>query len=85
MYSSTGETPTALTDLTFSPLPATASTADLRLLPRLSFDSRTAIKRPDISKYIATYILGKPHVGVAMLSAASNDESKLTEADLIGK
>jgi len=49
------------------------------------YENLRAIKRPDISKYIATYILGKPHVGVAMLSAASKDESKLTEADLIGK
>ncbi|HEX8288845.1 MAG TPA: pitrilysin family protein [Pyrinomonadaceae bacterium] len=44
-----------------------------------------ATSRDDIKKYISTYILGKPHVGVALISAQSQAAAKLTEQDLIGK
>jgi zinc protease len=43
-----------------------------------------ATTREDINRYINTYIQGKPHVGIALLSASSKAESGLTEADLIG-
>ncbi len=49
------------------------------------YDNLRAIKRSDINKYISTYMLGKPHIGVAMLSADAKRASDLTEADLIGK
>jgi zinc protease len=44
-----------------------------------------AITRDDIKRYISTYMLGKPHVGVALVSAADQAKAKLTEQDLIGK
>jgi zinc protease len=44
-----------------------------------------AISRNDIKRYVSTYILGKPHVGVALISTADQQKSKLTEQDLIGK
>ncbi len=44
-----------------------------------------AISRADINRYISTYILDKPHVGVALVSAADQQKAKLTEQDLIGK
>jgi zinc protease len=49
------------------------------------YDNLRAIKRSDINKYLSTYILGKPHVGLAMMSTASQSAAKLTDADLIGK
>ena len=49
------------------------------------YDNLRAIKRADINKYISTYILGKPHIGLAMMSAESQAAAKLTDADLIGK
>ena len=49
------------------------------------YDNLRAIKRSDIDRYINTYIKGKPHVGVAMLSSAAQEAAKMTEADLIGK
>ena len=39
--------------------------------------------RADISKYITTYIQGKPHVGLALLSPESLRASGLTTADLL--
>jgi zinc protease len=44
-----------------------------------------AVSREDIKRYISTYIQGKPHIGVALISAADQQKAKLTEADLIGK
>ncbi len=44
-----------------------------------------AISRDDIKRYISTYVQGKPHVGVALVSAADQQKAKLTEQDLIGK
>jgi zinc protease len=44
-----------------------------------------ATSRADISRYVTTYIQGKPHVGLAMLSQEGQAEAKLQPADLIGK
>lgn len=43
-----------------------------------------ATTREGINKYIDTYIQGKPHVGIALLSGDAKTESGLTEGDLIG-
>lgn len=43
-----------------------------------------ATSRSDISRYVSTYIQGKPHVAVALLSPESLKQARLTEADLIG-
>lgn len=43
-----------------------------------------ATTRADITKYIGTYISGKPHIGLALLSPAAKTRANLTEADLIG-
>lgn len=40
--------------------------------------------RADISRYITTYIQGKPHVGLALMSEESLKQSQLTQEDLIG-
>ncbi len=47
--------------------------------------SLRAVSRKDINRYVKTYIQGKPHVAVAMMSSQSRITSNLTEADLIGK
>ena len=44
-----------------------------------------AVSRKEIDRYINTYIHGKPHIGVALISAQSQARAKLTEVDLIGK
>lgn len=41
-------------------------------------------RRADISHYVSTYIQGKPHVGLAMLSDEAAKTSQLTIDDLIG-
>ena len=46
--------------------------------------SLRAVSRSEINRYVKTYIQGKPHVGIAMLSPDAKAASKLTEADLIG-
>jgi zinc protease len=43
-----------------------------------------AITREDINRYITTYIQGKPHIGIALLSPDGQKLAKITEADLIG-
>ena len=43
-----------------------------------------ATTRDDINKYLHTYIQGKPHVGVALLSEESQKIAQLTPADLTG-
>ena len=43
-----------------------------------------ATTREDILKYIRTYIQGKPHVGVALISPEQQAIAKLTTEDLIG-
>ena len=49
------------------------------------FKNLRAVSREDIKKYVSTYILNKPHVGVALISAADQQKANLTEQDLIGK
>ncbi|HEX8638466.1 MAG TPA: pitrilysin family protein [Pyrinomonadaceae bacterium] len=44
-----------------------------------------AVSRDDIKKYVSTYIQGKPHVGVALISEPALGTAKITEQDLIGK
>src|SRR3989442_1982125 len=41
--------------------------------------------RADISRYITTYIQGKPHVGLALISEQAQQQVKLTPEDLIGQ
>ena len=41
--------------------------------------------RADISRYITTYIQGKPHVGLALISEQAQQQAKLTPEDLIGR
>ena len=41
--------------------------------------------RADISRYITTYIQGKPHVGLALISSEAQQEVKLTPEELIGQ
>lgn len=41
--------------------------------------------RGDISRYVTTYIQGKPHVGLALISEESQREIKLTPEELIGQ
>jgi zinc protease len=43
-----------------------------------------ATSRPDISRYVTTYIQGKPHVGLAVMSEEALKASGLTDGDLIG-
>jgi zinc protease len=43
-----------------------------------------ATSRADISRYVSTYVQGKPHIGLALMSAESLKASGLTDADLIG-
>jgi len=40
--------------------------------------------RGDISRYVTTYIQGKPHVGLAMISEPGQQQAKITPEDLIG-
>lgn len=44
-----------------------------------------ATSREDINRYVRTYIQGKPHVGVALLSTEAQQFARLTPEDLIGK
>jgi zinc protease len=41
--------------------------------------------RADLSRYVSTYIQGKPHVGLALLSDDSQKQAQLTPQDLIGQ
>ena len=43
-----------------------------------------ATSRADISRYVTTYVQGKPHVGLALMSDEALRASGLTEADLLG-
>jgi len=43
-----------------------------------------ATSRADISRYVTTYVHGKPHVGLALVSEEALRASGLTEADLVG-
>jgi zinc protease len=41
--------------------------------------------RADISRYITTYIQGKPHIGLALMSEEAAAKSQLKPEDLIGQ
>ena len=41
--------------------------------------------RADINRYVATYIQGKPHVGLALMSDETQRRAQLTEQDLTGQ
>jgi zinc protease len=41
--------------------------------------------RADISRYVTTYIQGKPHVSLALISEQSQQQAKLTPENLIGQ
>jgi zinc protease len=41
--------------------------------------------RADLSRYLTTYILGKPHVGLALISEEAQQQVKLTPEELIGQ
>jgi zinc protease len=47
--------------------------------------SLRAISREDTNRYVRTYVHGKPHIGVALLSKESQSAAGLTAEDLIGK
>ena len=47
-------------------------------------DRLRATSRTDINRYVTTYIQGKPHVGLALLSSETQDKIKLQPATLIG-
>ena len=44
-----------------------------------------ATSRTDTNRYVKTYIQGKPHIGVALISSQAQAETKITPEDLIGK
>ena len=44
-----------------------------------------ATKREDASRYVTTYIQGKPHVGLVMISEEAQQKVKLTPEELIGQ
>jgi zinc protease len=44
-----------------------------------------ATSRADISRYITTYIQGKPHIGLALLSSDAQLKTKIEPAELIGQ
>lgn len=48
-------------------------------------DNLRRITRADISRYVSTYIQGKPHVGMTMLSEEAAKTSQLTPDILIGE
>jgi zinc protease len=49
-------------------------------LPRLR-----ATSRADISRYITTYVQGKPHIGLALISTDAQSRIKITPEELIGQ
>jgi zinc protease len=44
-----------------------------------------ATSRADISRYVTTYIQGKPHVGLALISSEAQQKVKIEPAELIGQ
>ncbi|MDQ6785727.1 MAG: insulinase family protein [Acidobacteriota bacterium] len=44
-----------------------------------------AISREDTNRYVRTYIQGKPHVGIALISPDAQTQAQITSEDLIGK
>ena len=47
-------------------------------------DRLRATSRGDINRYVTTYIQGKPHVGLALLSSETQEQIKLQPATLVG-
>ena len=43
-----------------------------------------AVSRANITRYVNTYIIGKPHVGIALVAPAVKAQANITETDLIG-
>ena len=43
-----------------------------------------ATSRAQINKYLQTYVLGKPHIALSLLSPSAKAEANLTELDLVG-
>lgn len=43
-----------------------------------------AVSRADINRYVTTYIIGKPHVSIALVSPSVKSQASLTAQDLIG-
>ena len=43
-----------------------------------------ATSRQDISRYLTTYVLDKPHVGIALMSPETQKQAQLSKEDLIG-
>ncbi|MBA3805505.1 MAG: insulinase family protein, partial [Acidobacteria bacterium] len=41
--------------------------------------------RADISRYVTTYIQGKPHIGVALISEEAQQKAQLKPEDLTGQ
>jgi zinc protease len=44
-----------------------------------------ATSRADISRYVTTYIQGKPHIGLALLSPEAQEKTKIEPAELTGQ
>ncbi|MCY7376497.1 MAG: insulinase family protein [Pyrinomonadaceae bacterium] len=44
-----------------------------------------AISRTDTNRYVKTYMQGKPHIGIALISTEAQAQAKITPEDLIGK
>lgn len=44
-----------------------------------------ATSRADISRYVTTYIQGKPHVGLALIASEAQQKIKIEPAELIGQ
>jgi zinc protease len=44
-----------------------------------------ATSRADISRYVTTYIQGKPHIGLALLSPEAQEKTKIESAELTGQ
>ena len=44
-----------------------------------------AVSRTDTKRYVKTYIQGKPHIGIALISTDAQAQAKITQEDLIGK
>lgn len=44
-----------------------------------------ATSRTDISRYVTTYIQGKPHIGLALMSEGAQEQVKLQPQELIGQ
>lgn len=43
-----------------------------------------ATSRQDIEKYLKTYVIGRPHIGIALMAPEARKTANITEQDLIG-